>query len=126
MRLKVYISLSLFGLIVYFLTDTFLSEKWNEERKNRHRCEAEQRGLSINLNGAISAKYRDSGNHNAQTIEINSINGNIRSTFLLNETGGFFNAVSVGDSLYKEPGTLEIFIIRNGVRKMHQLRYDCD
>ena len=125
MRHKANFILTIIGLLLFLIFYLLYFDQWTENTRKSNMCKAKQKALSVNLNGTIQKRYRNKRNHMVETIEINSIDKNIRSTFLANEVSGFFDIISVGDSLIKDEGSLKIKVISNGIQKTFLLNYMC-
>lgn len=74
--------------------------------------------------GIVTDKFIDKENHNYHTLIID--NGEqIRRVTFDHEIGGFYEFVEVGDSIFKEPDTLDLRLVRKELDTLIRLNiYD--
>lgn len=94
--------------------------------KNAAICKVEERALNEKLIGVVSAKFRDSLNHDYETIEVDSFDSTYLSNIMVLDNSGLFDYIQKGDSIKKELGELEFYVSRNGVTNLFELNYDCE
>ena len=125
MRLKTNFALTIIGLLVLLIFYFFSFDKWTESVLKSNMCKAKEKAIKVKLDGIVVKKYRNKRDHMVETVEINSVDKHIKSTFLANEVSGFYDQISVGDSLIKDEESLKIQLINNGVSRMFLLDYMC-
>ncbi len=77
------------------------------------RCIIYNEFLKIKLNGIVLKKYIDSSQHSFPTIEIENLKDyKIEKVNLNLDTSGIYNKISVNDTLSKETGKDEVFLIK--------------
>lgn len=77
------------------------------------RCIIYNEFLKIKLNGIVLKKYIDSSQHSFPTIEIENLKDYKIEKLNLNlDTSGIYNKISVNDTLSKETGKDEVFVIK--------------
>jgi hypothetical protein len=82
--------------------------------------------MNEQVSGFLLSAYRDEDFHLVETI-VYSDNGNeVKSTIFLLEQSGLHNVLMPQDSIYKESGSLDFVVIRNGERKVYELSYGCN
>jgi hypothetical protein len=110
MKKRFYFSLLFFVFLIIF----FYTVNDNYFFNNSIRKEKEQL-KSMNISAFLVSKYKDSMNHNFNTILLKDINTGIESKiYIIHESGRFYYMTNVGDTIKKEPGTL---IINNITQK---------
>lgn len=88
-------------------------------------CRVERIAKGESLKGKLIDKYRDKSNHNYETIKIGFSNGIYESRIFVLEESGTFNGLRLGDSLFKEAGSLQLIIKRGDQISKIDLVYDC-
>jgi len=80
--------------------------------------------LEMELNGMVLEKFRDSTNHNYNTLIINDLQTNKNfKLYIINESGGFYKSVNIGDTIIKNTSSLIIKDITQGWTDT--LNYNC-
>ncbi len=89
-------------------------------------CEYEERFRNRKWNGIVIKKYKDSSNHNYETIEINSGSESelIRELTLFSETN--FAKINIGDSISKEKGDLFATLFMENEEIILNADYGCE
>jgi hypothetical protein len=78
---------------------------------NRSICREKREKFNLKIDAVVTTKFIDSLNHNYQTlILMDTTTGRKTKLYNINESGGFYKNVTLGDFLKKEPQSL---IIRN-------------
>ncbi len=78
--------------------------------ENSSICQTEKIVKEEFFNGKLTDKYRDEQNHNFETITISFGEINYDSRLFVLEESGLFDILVIGDSLFKEAGSLQIII----------------
>jgi len=93
---------------------------------NKTRCSNEKVALNLKItNGLIINKYRDSINHNFETIEFKIGNNKEKTNVFVGDFSDCFDFLMVGDLINKEKNDLEIRISRSEVNTTFVLNFDC-
>lgn len=88
-------------------------------------CRIEKIAKEESLKGKLIDKYRDKSNHNYETIKFSFGDDEYESKILVLEESGVFNSLRMGDSLFKEAGSLQLMIKRGDQISKIDLIYDC-
>ena len=107
-----------------FLVIFFLLNSNNQKQFNRAVCFEKQRMELKDFLIIITLKYQDSLNHNYNTIKYIGLNDKKESKmYIINESGGFYNSIQIGDTLLKEGGNLEVKCTNRDI--IYSLTYNC-
>jgi len=111
-------ALALFAFIVIFKCLD------NQKQFNRAICHEKQSMQTSNFHFTVTAKFKDSTNHNYNTIKYIDLNKmNEGKVYIINEISGFYNSIRIGDTLFKNGGDL---IVHSTSRDTdYFLRYNC-
>lgn len=112
----------LFYLIVWELPFLFVSK---DRIMNNLNCEDEKRVLDESINGIVTAKFRDKENHMVETIEYRNEAGSHKSLLFMNDRSGAYDFVILGDSLLKNPKSLDVKIVRDSSEANYRLDFGC-
>lgn len=127
MKIKTYFSIVV-GLILFFALIKlvlFLIDLEPIDAGNISICRTEKIAMEESFKGKLIDKYRDNLNHNYETILI-SFEGNIYNSriFVMDQSDSFYNLI-IGDSLFKEAGSLQIMVKRGDKISEIDLIYNC-
>jgi hypothetical protein len=119
MKTKIIISI----IFVIFLT-IFFSSVNDNYFFNRSICREKKEKFILKLDAIVTARFIDSLNHNYKTLLLrDTLTGRQTKLYIINESSGFYNNVTAGDILKKEPQSL---IIRNLTKnRIDTLNYKC-
>jgi len=89
-------------------------------------CRKEKSALQVEMNRWVLVKvYRDSENHNNETIEY-LFNYTVRKSLIFNgEINLIFDQLKEGDILNKEKNNLEVVVNKDSENKVFFLNYGC-
>jgi len=89
-------------------------------------CEYENRFRQVEWNGTVVKKFYDKPNHNYQTIKIqNQSESRIIQNWVV-FSGGNFDKISVGDSIAKNKGEINVNLYKNGQKIQLFVDYGCE
>jgi len=88
-------------------------------------CQTEKIVKEEFFKGKLTNKYRDEQNHNYETITISFREINYDSRVFVLEESGLFDSLVIGDSLFKEAGSLQIIIKSADQISEVDLMYNC-
>lgn len=77
-----------------------------------------------NFKGKVLRKFVDKKNHNNKTIIIKE-NESEKIIFLDADIGGVYEYISIGDNLKKNKGELFVYINRNNLDTIFNLKFRC-
>jgi hypothetical protein len=81
----------------------------NRKQFNRAICYEKKDMESKSFYLKVIDKYNDSLNHNYKTIKyLDLIKMNENKMYIINEIGGFYNSIQIGDTLSKKRGDLRV------------------
>ena len=92
---------------------------------NSSTCQTEKIVKEESFKGKLIDKYRDGKNHNYETITISCGGINYDSRLFVLEESGLFDSLVIGDSLFKEAGSLQIIIKSADQISEVDLMYNC-
>ena len=97
-------------ILLLFLIIRFIIPQLSKDS----RCITYNEFLKIKLNGIVLKKYIDSSQHSYPTIEVENLQDfKIEKLNLDLDTSGIYYKVNIYDTLAKEIGEDEIFVIKN-------------
>lgn len=89
-------------------------------------CRNEKNAKEESFKGKLIDKYRDKQNHNYEMIKIRfGDDDEYESKIFILEESGVFNSLRIGDSLFKEAGSLQMTLKRADQISVVDLVYDC-
>ena len=116
------------SLIVVF-TMFFIAKNYGLLRlksfENLRKCQSSEKVKSEPILGIVIKKYRDTNNHNAKMVELQSNGDVLKTPFLIIEASGAFEMLNIGDFIRKEAGTLTLEVQRNDSIFNILLDYNC-
>ena len=79
----------------------------------------------VALNAVVERKYLDYSNHNYPAVEFRSlIDKRLIKVHFINERGGFYTNIQIGDTVVKASGSLDVF---SSNKTLHDsLVYNCN
>ena len=116
---KIYYIVLPLVLILFFIIRFVIPQLSKDSR-----CITYKEFLKISSDGAVLKKYIDSSQHSFPTIEIKDIKDfEIEKLNLALDTSGIYNKINVNDTLSKETGKEEVFVIK-GKKKILLAKID--
>jgi len=116
---KVYYIILPVVLFLFFIIRFLIPELSKDSR-----CIIYKEFLKIGLDGVVLKKYIDSSQHSFPTVEIKNLNDFKIEILNLNlDTSGIYNKINLNDTLSKETGKDEVFVIK-GKEKVLLSRID--
>ena len=96
----------------------------NQKQFNRAICHEKQEMEALSFFIKVTDKYNDSLQHNYKTIKYFDLEKKSENKmYIVNEIGGFYNSIQIGDTLYKNSGDLKV---NDSYRDTtYLLRYNC-
>ncbi len=88
-------------------------------------CRTEKMAMEEFFKGKLIDKYRDNRNHNYETIVVSFEGNNYDSRIFVLDQSETFNSLIIGDSLFKEAGSLHIMLKRGDEMSEIDLIYNC-
>ncbi|MEB2780178.1 hypothetical protein U3A58_07215 [Algoriphagus sp. C2-6-M1] len=88
-------------------------------------CETERLAKEEFFKGKLIDKYIDKRNHNYETIIVSFEENNYDSRIFVMDQSEAFNSLIIGDSLFKEAGSLQIMLKRANEILEIDLIYNC-
>ncbi|MDB5199283.1 MAG: hypothetical protein JWO92_1246 [Chitinophagaceae bacterium] len=106
---KIYYTFLPIAVLIFFIIRFVIPQLSKDSR-----CITHNEFLRINLNGVVLKKYIDSSEHSFPIIEIKNFNSSSIEKLNLNlDTSGIYNKINIQDTLNKEVGKDEIFLVKN-------------
>jgi len=119
------IVIGLFLILVLIKILRFLIDLEPIDPANSSICQTEKIVKEEFFKGKLTNKYRDEQNHNYETITISFREINYDSRVFVLEESGLFDSLVIGDSLFKEAGSLQIIIKSADQISEVDLMYNC-
>ncbi len=116
-----FVGISLY-VIGYVLPFTFVSR---ENYVNRSNCNDEQMAKKEKIDGVILRKFRDNKSHMWKTIEYQDSSGTHETLIFRNDESGGYEFLMQGDSIFKMTDSMAFEAVRDGQRKVFNLKYGC-
>lgn len=116
------------GLVLFLLLIKlilFLIDLEPIDPRNISICRSERLAKEEFFKGKLIDKYRDKRNHNYETIIISFKGNEYDSRIFVLDQSEAFNSLIIGDSLFKETGSLQIILKRGNEITEIDLVYDC-
>jgi hypothetical protein len=114
-----YILLSLFLCFLFIVVHQF--------KKGPHKaCEQRTANIkSLYLQGIVTNKYEDKENHGYETVVVK--NEYSESTFrLIGDKSTLFDSICIGDSIYKNSGTMDFLLVMDTLQMTFTVDFDCE
>ena len=89
-------------------------------------CRTEKYAKDESFKGKLIDKFRDKRNHNYETIKVSFSEDTYESRIFVLEESGVYNGLRIGDSLFKEAGSLKMIVKRDDHISEIDLVYDCE
>lgn len=115
----------LFVIVLFGLIKTVIFFIKNYESKHEVCLEMEQRWKEKEMNGLINLKFIDSTNHNLKTTKYTHKNSSGSWIFAW-DYSGLFEFLKEGDFVIKKTNSLEVFVIRDGIKYNFILNPKCE
>jgi len=89
-------------------------------------CGKEQELKDVHLEGVVKLKYIDRPNHAAEVLLVQHLNGLEYKLYLAGDSSSLYNYAAVGDSIFKELGSMKVEVNRNGKVKSFIVAFGCE
>ncbi|NDK57567.1 hypothetical protein [Pontibacter fetidus] len=120
-NLKFYVIVGILSLVFITLVRYFFPNMVKSSL-----CGKEQELKDVYLKGVVTLKYIDKPNHAAEVLLVHHLNGLEYKLYLAGDSSSLFNYAAVGDSIYKELGSMKVEVNRDGKVKPFIVAYGCE